>query len=116
MNSSGDWTKCVLPSRQGVFSLSTTWPEALVCTHSLDNAGRVDMNVLRLMGQRGLLGPDAPVRHKTKRRRIKTVMQKLIYRAGRLIQTGRRPVLGLGAHDRAAQAFMRSFAQFAATA
>ena len=76
----------------------------------------VAMNILRLMGQRGLLGPDAPVRHKAKRRRIKTVMQELIYRAGRLIQTGRRLILGLGAHDRAAQAFMRSFAQFAATA
>lgn len=73
------------------------------------------MNILRLMGQRGLLGPDAPVRHSAKRRRIKTVMQELIYRAGRLIQTGRRLILGLGAHDRAAKAFMRSFAQFAAT-
>jgi hypothetical protein len=76
----------------------------------------VAMNILRLMGQRGLLGPDAPVRHQAKRRRIKTVMQELIYRAGRLIQTGRRLILGLGAHDRAAKVFMRSFAQFAATA
>ena len=45
------------------------------------------MNILRLMGQRGLLGPDAPVRHSAKRRRIKTVMQELIYRAARLIET-----------------------------
>ena len=74
------------------------------------------MNILRLMGQRALLGPDAPVRHSAKRRRIKTVMQELIYRAGRLIQTGRRIILGLGANDRAATVFMRSFAQFAATA
>jgi Transposase DDE domain group 1 len=73
------------------------------------------MNILRLMGQRGLLGPDAPVRHSAKRRRIKTVMQELIYRAGRLIQTGRRIILGLGANDRAAKVFMRSYAQFAAT-
>lgn len=65
------------------------------------------MNILRLMGQRGLLGPDAPVRHSAKRRRIKTVMQELIYRAGRLIQTGRRIILGLGANDRAAKAFAR---------
>lgn len=75
----------------------------------------VAMNILRLMGQRGLLGPDAPVRHSAKRRRIKTVMQELIYRAGRLIEHGRRIVLGLGAHDRAAKAFMRSHAQFAPT-
>ena len=74
------------------------------------------MNILRLMGQRGLLGPDAPVRHSAKRRRIKTVMQELIYRAGRLIQSGRRLILGLGAHDRAAQVFMHSFAQSAASA
>jgi len=65
------------------------------------------MNILRLMGQRGLLGPDAPVRHPAKRRRIKTVMQELIYRAGRLIETGRRVILGLGANDRAARAFKR---------
>ena len=65
------------------------------------------MNILRLMGQRGLLGPDAPVRHPAKRRRIKTVMQELIYRAGRLIEHGRRLILGLGANDRAAKAFTR---------
>jgi hypothetical protein len=65
------------------------------------------MDILRLMGQRGLLGPDAPVRHPAKRRRIKTVMQELIYRAGRLIEHGRRLILGLGAHDRAAKAFAR---------
>ena len=65
------------------------------------------MNILRLMGQAGLHGPDAPVRHPAKRRRIKTVMQELIYRAGRLIKHGRRLVLGLGANDRAGQAFTR---------
>ena len=65
------------------------------------------MNILRLIGQRGLLGPDAPIRHAAKRRRIKTVMQELIYRAGRLINSGRRLILGLGANDRAAKAFAR---------
>ncbi len=75
----------------------------------------VAMNILRLMGQRALLGPDAPIRHSAKRRRIKTVMQELIYRAGRLIEHGRRIVLGLGANDRAAAVFMRSYAQFAPT-
>ena len=75
------------------------------------------MNILRLMGQRALLGPDAPVRHSAKRRRIKTVMQELIYRAGRLIEHGRRLILGLGANDRAAKAFARVHGElFAATA
>jgi Transposase DDE domain group 1 len=84
---------------------------ALVC-----RLAALAMNMLRLMGQRGLLGPDAPVRHAAKRRRIKTVMQELIYRAGRLIEHGRQMVLGLGANDRTAAVFMRLHAQFAATA
>lgn len=75
---------------------------ALVC-----ELAALAMNILRLMGQSGLLGPQAPVRHDAKRRRIKTVMQELIYRAGRLIETGRRVVLGLGANDRSAAVFKR---------
>ena len=71
------------------------------------------MNILRLIGQRGLLGPDSPVRHEAKRRRIKTVIQELIYRSGRLINTGRKLILGLGlglvlgANNRSAKAFAR---------
>lgn len=65
------------------------------------------MNILRLIGQAGLHGPDAPVRHQAKRRRLKTVMQELVYRAGRLIEHSRRVILGLGANDRAAKAFAR---------
>ena len=45
------------------------------------------------------------MRHSAKRRRIKTVMQELIYRAGRLIDSGRKLILGLGANDRAAKVF-----------
>ena len=72
------------------------------------------MNILRLMGQDGLHGTDAPVRHRAKRRRIKTVMQELIYRAGRLIEHGRRIILGLGANDRAAVAFKRLYGELIA--
>jgi hypothetical protein len=32
MTSSGDMTRCVVPSRQGVLSFNTTYPAALVCT------------------------------------------------------------------------------------
>jgi hypothetical protein len=84
---------------------------ALVC-----RLAALAMNMLRLMGQQGLLGADAPVRHAAKRRRIKTVMQELIYRAGRLIEHGRQLVLGLGGSDRSAAVFMRLHAQFSATA
>ena len=83
---------------------------ALVC-----RLAALVMNILRLMGQNGLLGPDAPVRHAAKRRRIKTVMQELIYRAGRLIRHSKQWTLGLGANDRAATVFMRLHAQFALT-
>lgn len=65
------------------------------------------MNILRLLGQAGLHGADAPVRHAAKRRRIKTVMQELIYRAARLVTHSRKVVLGLGANDRSATAFAR---------
>ncbi|MBI4332544.1 MAG: IS1380 family transposase, partial [Chloroflexi bacterium] len=47
-------------------------------------------NILRSMGQRALLDGRSPVRHPAKRRRIKTVMQELIYLAARLVKTGRR--------------------------
>jgi hypothetical protein len=79
---------------------------ALVCQWAA-----LAMNILRLMGQSGLLGADAPLRHPAKRRRIKTVMQELIYRAGRLIEHARHLVLGLGANDRAAAVFKRMHAQ-----
>ena len=60
----------------------------------------------------GLRSPKL-VRDSAKRRRIKTVMQELVYRAGRLIAHGRRIVLGLGANDRAAAAFERLYRQLA---
>jgi len=72
------------------------------------------MNMLRLIGQGGLTGEDAPIRHPAKRRRIKTVLQEMIYRAARLIEHGRRLILGLGANDRAAQAFERLHKQWQA--
>jgi len=77
----------------------TNYPVCQLATLAID--------VLRLIGQRGLLGPDAPVRHGATRTRIKTMMQELIYRAGLLIETGRRIILGLGANDKAAKAFAR---------
>jgi hypothetical protein len=82
---------------------------ALVC-----ELAALAMNILRLMGQQGLLGLDAPVRHSAKRWRIKTVMQELIYRAGRLIEHGRKLILGLGANDRAAAVFQRLHVHLAA--
>ena len=47
-------------------------------------------NILRYIGQLGLTGDKSPVRHPAKRRRIRTVMQELMYLAARLIKTGHR--------------------------
>ena len=70
----------------------------------------VAMNLLRLIGQHTLHGDEAPVRHKASRRRIKTVMQEMIYKAGRMIHHAGRWVLGLGANDPGFAAFQRHYA------
>ncbi len=75
----------------------------------------VAMNILRLIGQGALLGKDAPVRHTAKRRRIKTVMQELMYKAGRMIKHAGRWVLGIGAHDSGFAVFDRLYGQLKAT-
>src|SRR5688572_1882038 len=47
-------------------------------------------NILRWIGLVGLLGEDAPIRHEAKRRRLRTVMQELVYVAARVVESGRR--------------------------
>lgn len=64
----------------------TRLPSGKFCTyHHGCQLAAVAMNILRRMGHRGLLGPNAPVRHSAKRPSINTVMQELICRGGRLI-------------------------------
>jgi hypothetical protein len=53
-------------------------------------------NILRWIGQNGLIGPDAPLRYPAKRRRIKTVMQALIYLASKFTEIGRRLKITFG--------------------
>lgn len=71
----------------------------------------VAMNLLRLIGQNTLNEPDAPVRHRAKRRRIKTVMQELMFKAARMIAHAGHWVLGLGESDPAFAVFERHYAQ-----
>ncbi len=78
----------------------------LVCT-----LAAVAMNILRLMGQNALIGKDAPLRHAAKRRRMKTVMQEMMFKAGRMIKHAGRWVLGLGANDSALTVFERLYRQ-----
>ena len=73
----------------------------------------VAMNLLRLMGQHTLHGKDAPVRHKAQRRRIKTVMQEMIYKAARMMRHAGRWVLGLGANDSGFAVFERHYRHLA---
>lgn len=70
-------------------------------------------NILRFIGQLGLLGENSPVRHPAKRRRIKTVMQELIYLAGRLVATARRLKLRLSRHCPAFAVFRQLYTRFA---
>jgi hypothetical protein len=72
-------------------------------------------NLLRWLGQVGLLGPDAPPRRKAKRRRLRTVMQELMYLAARLIRTGRRLKLAFGWGCPALPVYRRLYAQLAGT-
>ena len=74
-------------------------PSGKFATNALVMAlGTFAYNILRAIGQMGLLGQYAPIRHPAKRRRIRTVMQELIYLAARLISTGRRLILRFSRH------------------
>ena len=53
-------------------------------------------NILRWIGQSGLIGPLSPVRHPAKRRRIRTVMQEMMYLAARIITYGTPDQAGTG--------------------
>ena len=62
-------------------------------------------NMLRYMGLKGLMGKDTPVRHKAKRRRLKTVIQEMMYIACRMVSSGRRLTLRFGKHCPGFKAF-----------
>ena len=63
------------------------------------NCAALAYNILRYIGQLGLLGDKTPVRHAAKRRRIKTVIQELMYLAARLIESGRRLYVRFSRHS-----------------
>lgn len=53
-------------------------------------------NCLRLLGQLGLTGEIAPLRHPAKRRRLKTVLQEIMYRAAKFVAHARKLILDFG--------------------
>jgi hypothetical protein len=66
------------------------------CNDLILHLGMFAYNGLRLIGQLGLTGELAPVRHPAKRRRIKTVLQELMYRAAQFIRKARQRILDFG--------------------
>jgi len=58
--------------------------------------GAFAYNCLRLLGQLGLTGEIAPIRHPAKRRRLKTVLQEVMYRAAKFVAHARRLILDFG--------------------
>jgi hypothetical protein len=76
--------------------------------------GAFAYNILRFIGQLGLLGEKSPVRHPGKRRRLKTVIQELMYLAARLIASGRRLHLRFSRHCPAYQAFTDVYGRLSA--
>jgi hypothetical protein len=81
-------------------------PSGKFATNALVMAlGAFAYNILRFIGQTGLIAPFGPVRHSAKRRRLRTVIQELMYLSGRLITTGRRLTLRFSRHCPAFTAF-----------
>ena len=70
-------------------------------------------NILRWIGQLGLVEKDGPIRHPAKRRRLKTVIQEIIHLAARLIKSGHRLKLRFGRVCPAFEVFERLYARFA---
>ena len=69
------------------------------------------MNLLRLIGQNTLNEPNSPVRHTAKRRRIRTVMQEMMFKAARMIKHAGRWILGLGESDSGFTVFEHHYGQ-----
>ena len=87
-------------------------PSGKFATNALVMAlGCLTYNILRAIGQMGLLGEFSPIRHAAKRRRIRTVMQELVYLAGRLLSRGRRLIVRFSRHCPGFAAFKEVYGQ-----
>ena len=56
------------------------------------------------------IGPDAPIRKALHRRRLRTVMQEMIYKAARLVRHWRRYLLHFGRGDPGQAVLARCYA------
>jgi len=74
----------------------------------------VAMNLLRIVGQHTLHESDSPMRKAALRRRIKTVMQEMMFKAARIISHARGWVLGISGSDSGFAVFERAHAKMKA--
>ena len=74
----------------------------------------VAMNLLRIVGQHTLHESDSPLRKSALRRRIKTVMQEMMYKAARIISHARGWALGISGSDSGFAVFERAHGKFKA--
>ena len=75
--------------------------------------GAMTYNILKWIGLAGLMGEDSPVRHSAKRRRIRTVLQELIYVGAQYLEKSRYPFLRFGKGSPVFIAFQRVYQQLA---
>jgi hypothetical protein len=74
--------------------------------------GVLAYNLLRIIGQESLKVPDAPLKKKVFRRRIKTVIQNIITLASKLVRHARRYRLRFGRHSPWFTTFNRLYSSF----
>ncbi len=77
--------------------------------------GMVAYNLLRLIGQESLREADAPIRKQVSRRRVRSVMQDLVYLACRLVKHARRWILSFGKNCPWLNTWRRVYLRFAPT-
>jgi hypothetical protein len=77
--------------------------------------GMVAYNLLRIIGQESLKIADAPIRKQVSRRRVRSVMQDLVYLACRLVKHARRWKLSFGRHCPWYTTWRRVYLRFAPT-
>lgn len=77
--------------------------------------GMVAYNLLRMIGQESLRETDAPIRKQVSRRRVRSVMQDLVYLACRLVRHTRRWTLSFGRHCPWLTTWRRVYLRFAQT-
>lgn len=77
--------------------------------------GMVAYNLLRMIGQESLREADAPIRRRVSRRRVRSVMQDLVYLACRLVKHARHWTLSFGRHCPWLTTWRRVYLRFAPT-